>query len=106
MICTPLGIIMSLADTIPPTAPVLVSATDTIPGILLIWTHGTDIVGITNYEINRRLDGGAWGIVALIGYTTLYTDVTATAGFNEYRLRSKDAAGNFSGFSNIKSVTI
>ncbi len=93
-------------DTTAPSTPILISVLDQSTEVNINWSASTDNVGVTGYEINRRLDSGNWEILTNTGNVVSYDDTTASTGVNEYRVRAKDAALNYSAWSNIKSITL
>lgn len=90
------------SETQPPTVPANLTATASGPNrVDLSWSPSTDNVGVTSYEIER--DGVS---LATIGNQTNYSDTTVQPDITyEYRVRAGDAAGNWSGWSNLASVT-
>ena len=96
------------ADTTPPTAPTNLTATAvSTTHINLSWTASTDNVGVTGYKI-ERCSGAACANFAQIatptGTTFNDTGLAASTSYS-YRVRTNDAAGNNSGYSNTASAT-
>ncbi len=89
-------------DVTAPNTPTNLTATTTgSTHVDLSWTSATDNVGVTNYEIYRDNE-----LIDTIGNTTSYADNTVVGSISyQYKIRAKDAAGNFSGFSSQKTVT-
>lgn len=93
-------------DTQAPSAPGIASITVLSPSAVgLFWVASTDNVGVTQYEVSRRIGAGAWSVVATPAGTS-HTDVGLSASTTyQYRQRARDAAGNWSDYSPISSVT-
>ena len=94
-------------DTQPPTAPSGLSVSGTASSANLSWTASTDNVGVTGYYIERCLGSGC-ATFTQIGTSTTnsYTDSGLAASTSyTYRVRSTDAAGNLSGYSNTATTT-
>ncbi len=93
--------VTTLADTIPPSAPVLSASGTTITTTNLSWTVATDNIAVTGYEVYRN--------AVLIGTTTTATTFNVTglspATLYTFTVKSKDAAGNLSVNSNSVNVT-
>lgn len=91
------------SDTTPPNAPVLSSTIDhTIPTITTSWTAPTDNIGVTGYELYRNEDGGAYTLRGT--FTTIRTFTDGAISYDilyGYKVRARDAAGNWSAYSNI-----
>ena len=91
-------------DTQAPTTPASAAATAaSTTQINVAWTASTDNVGVTSYLIERCQGAGCstFAQVATAAGTS-YSDAALTASTSySYRVRSKDAAGNLSGYSNI-----
>jgi fibronectin type 3 domain-containing protein len=91
-----------IGDLTPPTPATNLSAVaHSGLEIDLTWTPGTDDVGVTGYDVYRN---GV--LIASIPAGSSYADRTVSplTGYT-YKLVSKDAAGNVSGFSNSASAT-
>ncbi|MBS1859721.1 MAG: hypothetical protein JST11_30395 [Acidobacteria bacterium] len=90
------------ADTQPPAAPVLLSATPRSAGqIDLVWTASTDNVGVTGYQILRN----SAILTTVFGSTLSYSDTSVSPGSTySYSIRAFDAAGNYSPASNSISA--
>jgi chitinase len=85
-------------DSSPPTVPGNFRVTGTTnTSVALAWNASTDNVGVTGYEISRN-----GSVVTTTSGTTLsYNDTGRTACTTyTYNVRSRDAAGNWSGSSN------
>lgn len=95
----------SSADSLPPSVPgqfnaAAVSATESA----LSWASSTDNVAVAGYEI-ERCSGLTCSDFQNLGNTsnTLYSDTTVAPGaIHRYRVRAYDAAGNYSGYSNVE----
>jgi len=89
-------------DNEPPTAPGnLQASSDDYNVAHLSWTASTDNIGVTQYEIWRN--GSPVGTVD--GSLTSYDDTGLTQNtIYSYQVRAKDAAGNYSPFSNTASA--
>ncbi|WP_328803644.1 carbohydrate binding domain-containing protein [Paenibacillus puerhi] len=96
-------------DSTPPSTPAHVAAqvSSTAPvAVTLTWSASTDNVGVTGYEVSRRVGNGAAVAVSLPAALT-YIDSTVAAGTTYgYRVRAVDAAGNFSPYSTEAIVTV
>ena len=91
-----------IGDLTPPTpATNLAAVAHSGLEVDLSWTPGTDDVGISGYDVYRN---GV--LIASIPAATSYADKTVSPLTPyTYKLVSKDAAGNVSGFSNSASAT-
>ena len=92
------------ADTIPPTAPANLQATDVLAGTVnLTWDPASDTggSGLAGYNIER--DGT---LIAAIGPVASFSDTTVApeSGYT-YVVRARDGIGNLSTPSNTISVT-
>jgi fibronectin type 3 domain-containing protein len=97
----------STPDTQAPTAPSnLTSTTKTSSRVDLAWTASTDNVGVTGYQIERCQGPSCTNFAPLANATgTAYSDNTVTADkIFRYRVRTTDAAGNLSGYSNVATA--
>lgn len=96
------------SDTTAPTAPSNLSAAAISANqINLTWTAGTDNVGVTGYEV-ERCSGSSCANFSQVGTPTTvsYSDGGLASGTTyRYRVRSRDAAGNVSGYSSIANAT-
>ena len=94
-------------DTTPPTAPSNLSATPiSTTQVNLSWTASTDNVAVTGYLLERCLGAGCTSfsqIATSTGSTYSNTGLAASTSYS-YRVRSTDAAGNLSVYSNIVSA--
>jgi chitodextrinase len=93
-------------DTEAPTAPTSFTATQTPTSIFLGWAAATDNVGVTHYHIERSAAGaGTWAEINATTHLN-YEDSSGTpATTYDYRVRAKDAAGNFGPYSSIATAT-
>lgn len=88
-------------DTQAPSVPSsLTSSNVSASGVSLSWSASTDNVGVTGYEINRSGSSD----VTVTGTTAAITGLNPSTTYT-FKVRAKDAANNFSGFSNVISVT-
>lgn len=92
-------IINGVADTTPPTAPVVSASGTTANSTLLTWTTATDNVGITSYDVFKDA-------VLLTNTTANILNVTGLSPSTAYTftVKAKDAAGNASVASNALVV--
>ncbi len=98
----------SAADTTVPTAPGSAPTLSAITSsdVTVTWPAGTDNVAVTGYDVLRGLGDGAGNPVGsgtVIATTSglTYTDSgLSNSQQYYYRIRSKDAAGNVSGYTN------
>jgi chitodextrinase len=90
------------ADTTAPSVPTGLTGAATAPfSAQLSWSAATDDVGVAGYDISR--DGA---VIASLGAVTTFTDDTTLAGSDHiYLVRSRDASGNVSGWSDPLTVT-
>ncbi len=99
-------------DTVAPTAPALLTPTD---GALLAtstptldWTDSTDANGIQNYDVD--VDGDTAFAPPIEWNATVAPSTTTTAaladGQHFWRVRSRDNAGNTSGWSVVRSLVV
>jgi chitodextrinase len=95
-------------DTTPPGAPSAAAATAVSASqINLSWTAATDNVGVTGYAV-ERCEGSGCTIFAQIATPTAtsLSDTGLVAGTTYgYRVRARDAAGNFGAYSNTAYAT-
>ncbi|WP_425839711.1 LamG-like jellyroll fold domain-containing protein [Microbacterium sp. PA5] len=98
-------------DTTAPTAPTgVTAAVQNGDDVAVSWSASTDAVGVTGYEVHR----GTTADFALSSETLVASDVTTTSftqsdvavGTWFYRVRARDAAGNWSPASDAASATI
>jgi chitodextrinase len=91
-----------IGDLTPPTpASNLTAVAHSGLEVDLTWTPGTDDVGIAGYDVYRND-----ALIASVPGGTSYADKTVSPFTSyTYKLVSKDAAGNVSGFSNSASAT-
>jgi chitodextrinase len=89
------------ADTAAPTAPGQpVAGTVTSTSVALTWTASTDNYGVTQYVVYRN--GAQAGVTASTGFTDSGLSPSSTY---VYTIVAKDAAGNASSASGVRSVT-
>ncbi len=97
----PIRVVVSTADTTPPSAPTNLSVTVVSTSqINLSWTASTDNAGVTSYRIYRG------GTQIAISTTTSYqnTGLSPSTAYT-YTVAAYDAAGNVSGQSNQTLAT-
>ncbi len=104
------GTAVTLADTTPPTAPVLATPVAAGPTqVNLSWSAASDAVGVTGYRVERCSGSGCTTFLEIAslpaGTTTLANTGLTPATSYSYRVRAADAAGNLGPFSNTGSVT-
>ena len=95
-------------DTTAPSTPTNLSATAISSSqIHLSWGASTDASGIANYELERCSGSTCTNFVQIATPTgTSYSNTGLTANTTyRFRVRAKDSAGLFSGYSNIVSAT-
>ena len=101
-------VVMTVADTQPPTAPTGLTATPASSSqINLSWTASTDNVGVTNYLIERCQGASCSNFAQIATFpsaTYNNTGLTASTSYS-YRVRATDAAGNLSPYSNTASTS-
>ena len=102
------GNLTASPDTTLPTAPS--SLTGTVVSetqITLSWPASTDNVGVTGYELERCQGVGCTTFARIATPTTTsYVDTGTISGVSySYRVRARDAAGNFSAYSPITMAT-
>ena len=99
---------LTLADSVPPTAPSNVTATAISDSqINLAWDASVDAAGVTAYQV-ERCQGTGCTAFAQVGTSasTRYTDDGLAEGVTyQYRLRAVDAVGNQSAYSNTAGDT-
>jgi subtilisin family serine protease len=94
------------SDTTAPSVPgTPVASSVTATSASLTWTASTDNVGVTGYDVQRSVGGGAFTTVGS-PTTNSYaaTGLTASTAY-QFRVRAKDAAGNTSAYSSAVSFT-
>lgn len=94
------------ADTQPPSTPGNLSATSQGGSVNLSWDASTDNAGVTAYTVERSTDGQIWTSLNDNTTGTNYSD--STVAFNtkyQYRVSSKDAAGNASDYAQTEITT-
>ena len=96
------------ADTTLPTMPGSLTGT-VLSGtqITLSWPASTDNVGVTGYELERCQGVGCTTFVRIATpATTSYIDTSVAPSLSySYRVRARDATGNFSAYSPITTAT-
>jgi len=102
-------------DTIAPTTPTGLTATAVSPAqVDLSWTPSTDNVGVTGYYVEQCRGAGCTGfsLVQFIDNTApitfpahIFIPTPLPSTSNSFRVRAADAAGNFSAYSSVTSVT-
>jgi chitodextrinase len=91
-------------DTEPPTVPSGFTVTAGPNQLLLAWTAATDNVGVFAYSIERCSGAGCTSSEIASVSATSYTDTAvALATSYSYRVRARDEAGNYSGYSSVRS---
>jgi YD repeat-containing protein len=91
----------TLPDVTPPSTPTGLTVTAFASNrIDLSWTASTDNVGVTEYQVQRCQGTGCTpALIATIAGTS-YNDTQRTASTTyTYRVRARDAAGNWSSYS-------
>ncbi len=75
--------------------------------ITLSWPASTDNVGVTGYELERCQGVGCTTFAQIATPTTTsYVDTIVAPGLSySYRVRARDATGNFSAYSPITTAT-
>src|SRR6266571_1743419 len=97
-------------ETTPPTAPTGLTGAVGGPGqINLNWTASTENVGVTAYRV-EMCSGAGCGNFTLLKVVAPTPTSFSEAGLQpltsySFQVRATDAAGNFSGYSNVASVT-
>ena len=98
----------SISDTTPPTSPTnLVAASLSQSSISVSWNPATDNVAVTGYVVDRCQGTGCTNFTQ-VGTPTAspFVDSGLTSNtFYNYHVRATDAAGNFSGWSNVVGAT-
>jgi glucose/arabinose dehydrogenase/fibronectin type 3 domain-containing protein len=96
------------ADTTKPTVPAGLTATAAgATQVNLAWTASTDNVGVAGYRVERCTGAGCTNYVEVAqptGVTWSDTGRSPSTTYR-YRVRSADAAGNFSNYSSAVSAT-
>jgi PKD repeat protein len=99
---------LTISDTEPPSTPTGLNGVATATNTTLSWTPSTDNVGVVSYEI-VAFPGGV--LPSPLPPPVIYTSTSASyiinqvpAGVMTYKVRAKDAAGNFSDYSTIITV--
>ena len=88
------------SDLIPPTAPTVVLGEITSNSVQLSWSGATDNVAVTSFEVYKNgvlFDTVSASPLVVTGLSALTT--------YDFKVKSKDAAGNSSSFSNTISAT-
>ena len=94
---------VTLADSVPPTAPSNLTATALDSSqVMLAWTASSDDFGVTGYDIYRDNV-----LLASVGEVTNQPDDTVSPLTTyQYQVRARDGAGNISDPSNVAQVTV
>lgn len=94
-------------DTVAPSTPATLAgnlSTGTPKTITLIWSASTDNIGVTGYEISRKVGTNTETFVVNV---TSFIDSAVTEGTTyKYQVRARDAANNYSGYSNEVTVIV
>ena len=102
------GNLTAVPDSTPPTMPSSLTGS-VLSGtqITLSWPASTDNVGVTGYELERCEGIGCTAFVRIATPTTTsYSDTSVAPGLSySYRVRARDAGGNFSPYSPITTAT-
>lgn len=98
------------SDTIAPSIPAITSSSRTsTPTVIINWTGSTDNVGVTGYQLWRDVNSsGTFSLIANPN-TSPYTDGSIIAGVGNvysYKMRARDAAGNWSAYSTVKNQVV
>jgi beta propeller repeat protein len=73
--------------------------TTSVPAVIS-WA-GTDDVAVTSYQLQRRVNGGSWGNIALSPVTATSKTLFVSPGKSyEFRVLARDADGNASAYAN------
>jgi hypothetical protein len=91
---------LALNDSVPPTAPAGLTATQSASGVHLQWSPSTDDAIVSRYVVFR--DGSEIGTAP----TPAFTDTGAAPGLHAYVVYAEDLAGNRSPASEPKLVTV
>jgi len=95
-------------DIIPPTAPAtLVATTISQSQINLSWSASSDNIAVTGYQVERAIGPGFSTYItaaAPTGTTYANTGLLANTSYR-YRVRARDAAGNWSAYSPTDDAT-
>ena len=96
-------------DVTAPSAPGSLGASASTSQISLTWVGSSDNVGVTGYSLERCTGASCSSFSQLAtpaAGATSYSD-TAVAGSTSYsyRIQARDAAGNWSGYSNTATAT-
>lgn len=105
---TPTGFVPSpgnftTPDLQPPTVPANLHTTSKgLTSITVAWDASTDNIGIASYEVWRKKSSDAtFALVGSTTATTLNNTLLQSATSYDFKVRAKDVAGNYSGFSNV-----
>jgi hypothetical protein len=94
-----------------PSGNASLSVTAGSSSFLVDWADATDNVAVSGYEVSRSDNGSTgWSVIATPTSST-YIDDNSGAGFaaattKYYRVRARDAVGNWSAYSLVVSATI
>jgi Metallo-peptidase family M12B Reprolysin-like len=98
---TPARVLVTIADSAPPSAPTGLVASLTGPTVHLSWSPAVDNVGVASYEVDRDGESIATGLQA-----TALSDPGLTPGTHTYAVRAVDAAGNAGAFAQVSVVLV
>jgi PKD repeat protein len=94
---------LSTPDNSPPTTPLGLNGVATTQGVNLTWNQSFDNVGVVSYELSAYSGGILPSPLPpptiYVSTTTSYTVTPAITGSMKYKVRAKDAAGNYSPYS-------
>ena len=102
-------IAVSTADTTPPSTPVLDPPMQFVgeERVTLEWSTSTDNIGVTGYTLERKVGINGTYSILQTHHVTSFNDAGVTYGFTYYyRVKARDAAGNFSSYSNVEAITV
>jgi subtilisin family serine protease len=89
---------LAAPPTVDPQPGAAVSAS-TVPA-RIVWPPAKDASPIAGYEVQTRIDGGTWGgTISTNGATRIATVNQVVGRGYEYRVRARDAAGNWSAWA-------
>ncbi len=104
IIVPPFGTVVT--DIIPPSIPTGLSGIATATTVNLTWNASTDNVGVMLYEISVLPVVTSGTITPVVyGTTTTFLIAPAITQPTTYKVRARDAAGNYSAYSTIITVT-
>ena len=93
--------VTTLPDTAAPTVTSVTASNVQVTSFRLNWS-ATDNIGVTQYQVQKNSEG-----IITLGSGTTYRDFSSLAPDTLYamRVRAKDAANNWSGWSNLNVTT-